>query len=184
MANERESQMAIRAAAIEDLGHVLELLERMHAESPRLARLVFSPERAEQILRPLLSWADPRCATFVSHERNGAITGFASVFADTHAISTDVVAAITMFYVLPTHRGRSNEERLACVMKAWASQRRAKWVETGPWIDVAPKHIAETFGRFGYRPIGGGLEAYPPVDEQVLEAKPVWLQQENREVLH
>lgn len=176
--------MSIRIACEDDLSTILTLVKRMHVESPRLARLTFNQERTEQFLRAMLSREDQRCATFVTQEDGESITGFVSGFADTHALSTDVVSAITMFYVLPAYRGSADEERLVCVMKSWASQRGAKWIETGPWVDVAPKHIGEIFGRFGYRPLRAGMEAYPPVEEQALEAKSVWLEQESREVLH
>jgi hypothetical protein len=165
--------VSIRSASPNDLKQVLVLVEAMQNESPRLSRLTFNRDRAEALMQAALARSDARFATFVSEDEHGAITGFASGFADTHATSNEVVAVIPMFYVIPAVRSSIDAESLACVMKSWADKRGAIWIETGPWIDIDPKKTRELLELFGYQAMYQGMESYPPVDKALLHANEV-----------
>jgi hypothetical protein len=151
--------VSIRAANIKDLEQLVALGKWMHKESPRLSRLTYSHERAEGFMRMLLT--DLRGGVFVSERRAGEIVGFIAGFADAHLTSNDIVALVSMFFILPDARVSIDAQRLVCVMRSWAAKKGAKWVDAGVWTGIEPEKTAKLYEAFGYTRCSIGLEAFP-----------------------
>lgn len=159
--------MAIRRAKIDDIPHLLALAEWMHRESPRLSRLEFSQERTEQMIRVMLNDADSRFAVFVAERKDGALVGFIAGYSDSHYTSKEVIALVSMFFMLAEARASIDAERLVCVMRSWAAQKGAAWVEASVWTGIAPEQTVKLYQSFGYSRCSIGLEASPSTGEKL-----------------
>jgi len=147
--------MSIRVATLNDLERILDLGELLHKESPRWSRLRFSRERAEAMMRFLLT--DANGVIFVA-ERDGLVVGGIAGMIEKHWASDDVVAHEVSFFMAPEARGSMAPTRLICALRAWGESRNAVWLHAGTSTGLDPERTAGLYERLGFTRCAIGLE--------------------------
>lgn len=147
----------IRAAVSADLPPLVLLGQRMHAESPRFARLQFAPARLYQTLCAVLE--SPTGFLWVAEEGDHLIGGMVAI-ATPHWASDDLVATDLALFIDPDHRGSLAPVRLLNRYRWWA-QHEAKAVITqvGITTGVQTENTAQLYERMGFKRCGAILEA-------------------------
>lgn len=146
----------IRPANPFDLPALLDLGERMHAESPRFSRLAFSRARLHDTLRGLLD--SPAGFLWVA-EMNGQVIGGMAGIIGPHWASEDLVATDLALFIDEKQRGGMSTARLITEYKRWAHQRGARIVQVGVTTGVQTEQTARLYERLGLARCGLILEA-------------------------
>ncbi|WP_439606866.1 GNAT family N-acetyltransferase [Hydrogenophaga sp.] len=145
----------IRPANPFDLPALLDLGERMHAESPRFSRLTFSSARLHNTLRSLLD--NP--AGFLWVAEQGVVIGGMAGIIGPHWASDDLVATDLALFIDEKQRGGMSTARLVTEYKRWAHQRGARIVQVGVTTGVQTEQTARLYERLGLARCGLILEA-------------------------
>lgn len=145
----------IRPANPLDLPALLDLGERMHAESPRFSRLTFSRARLHNTLRGLLD--SP--AGFLWVAEQGVVIGGMAGIIGPHWASDDLVATDLALFIDEKQRGGMSTARLVTEYKRWAHQRGARIVQVGVTTGVQTEQTARLYERLGLARCGLILEA-------------------------
>lgn len=144
----------IRPATFFDAPAMLDLGERMHAESTGL-RLSFSRDQASDTLRTLMTSE----AGFVwVAERNGKLVGFMLGAAFQQWFTKDVVASELALYVSPAFRGTLIGASLVKRFTSWARGIGAKQITSGISTGVDVENTAKLYEALGYSRFGVMLE--------------------------
>ncbi len=155
--NERQSGLTvIRNATLQDIPALLELGERMHAESPHFNQITFSPEKLEETLANVLN---NEAGFLVVAEKDGGIAAVMVAFAFEHWCSTDRVATELALYVEREHRGSMVGARLIKRYLAWAHDMGCKQVTAGVSTGQDVEKTTALYERLGFRQFGTQLEA-------------------------
>ncbi|WP_439587493.1 GNAT family N-acetyltransferase [Hydrogenophaga sp.] len=145
----------IRPANALDLPVLLDLGERMHAESPRFSRLTFSRARLHDTLRGLLD--SPAGFLWVA-EHAQVIGGMAGIIGP-HWASDDLVATDLALFIDERQRGGMSTVRLVAQYRQWARERGARIVQVGVTTGVQTEQTARLYERLGLARCGLILEA-------------------------
>ncbi len=146
----------IRPATTTDLLPLVDLGERMHAESPRFSRLTFSRARLGATLSGLLD--NPLGFLWVAEFEGKVIGGMAGLISQ-HWASEDKVATDLALFIDERKRGGMATARLVGEYKRWASKRGAVIVQVGVTTGVQTEQTARLYERLGLARCGLILEA-------------------------
>ena len=146
----------IRPATTSDLLALIDLGERMHAESPRFSRLTFSRERLGATLSSLLG--NPLGFLWVAEADGKVIGGMAGLIAQ-HWASEDRVATDLALFIDERMRGGMATARLITEYKHWAWKLGAVIVQVGVTTGVQTEQTARLYERLGLARCGLILEA-------------------------
>lgn len=146
----------IRPANAMDIPVLLDLGERMHAESPRFSRLTFSRSRLHDTLRSLID--SPSGFLWVA-ELNGAVIGGMAGLIAQHWASDDKVATDLALFIDEKQRGGMSTARLITEYKRWAWKHGAHIVQVGVTTGVETEQTARLYERLGLARCGLILEA-------------------------
>lgn len=139
----------IRAATEKDIPAMLGLAKRMHGESPRFARLTFSPAKCEALLRGLLG--GQVVGGVLVAEKAGIIVGMAAGFVVEHFFGIEKVASDLAVYVAPEHRGGSIAVKLIRAFEKVGREGGAVEVTLGISTEVAAERTVALYQDLGYR---------------------------------
>lgn len=147
----------IRPASAFDLPGLLDLGERMHAESPRFSRLTFSRARLHDTLRHLIE--SPMGFVWAA-ENDGVLVGGMVAMASQHWASDDLVATDLALFIDPEYRGGMAPVRLVNQYRFWAThEMKARIVQVGLTTGVQTEQTARLYERLGLARCGLILEA-------------------------
>jgi GNAT superfamily N-acetyltransferase len=144
----------IRAATHLDLPRLLELGQRMHAESERFSRLKFDPQR----LRFTLMHAIDHHFCMVA-EREGVVIGGLAAMLTAHWFSADLTACDIALFVDPEHRGGTSAARLLTAYKDWAKAKGSKLTLMGVMTGVDVDKTVRLCELLGWQRAGVVMEA-------------------------
>lgn len=146
----------IRAAALTDVGPLVQLGARMHEESPRFSRLRFDAGRLSATLKLLI---ESDGGFVMVYESGGILLGGMVATIVPHWCSTDLVATDLALYVVPEARGGMAPARLVQRYLHWAKERGATLVQIGVTTGVHTEETARLLEALGLRRCGVILEA-------------------------
>jgi GNAT superfamily N-acetyltransferase len=146
----------IRKAVTADIPEIVALGARMHAESPRLSRLSYSPSKVAELLEVLIQSDTGFVMVAI---RNGEMIGAAMAVITEEWWSWDLVANELAVFVEQNSRGALIAARLIAQMDEWAkSQSRA--LQTGTTTGVNPERTAQLYEKLGFTRCAIGLERF------------------------
>ena len=145
----------IRDATLDDLPALLQLGERMHAESPHFSRGTFSVVRLEGTLRHVLS--DPKNLLAMAF-CTGQLAGVAVGVLVPHWCSSDIIATDLAIYVEPEFRGTIIGPRLITRFKQWGLESGANSVQAGVSTGIHTEQTARLYAALGARQFGVLME--------------------------
>lgn len=145
----------IRPANLYDIPALLDLGERMHAESPRFSRLTFSRARLHDTLRMLID--NPLGFVWVAEEEQ--LIGGMVAMASPHWASTDLIATDLALFIEPSRRGSLAPVRLINRYRWWGREIGAVITQVGCTTGVETEKTAQLFERLGLTRCGVILEA-------------------------
>lgn len=125
----------------------------MHAESPRLSKAPYQPQRIEHVLSCLLPSAE--CFVLIA-ERGGEPAGMLGGIVTDHLLSGVRYAGDLAVYVEPRHRGTSILPRMLREFERWAAASGAAEITLGVTTEIHPERTAVLYERSGYR-ISGAI---------------------------
>lgn len=145
----------IRPANPMDMPKLLELGERMHAESPRYSRMKFSHARAYATLSRLMDSDDG--FLWVAEIDDEVVGGMAGAIFP-HWASDDRVASDLALFMREEYRGGMSIPRLVGEFKRWAWKRDVYIVQVGVTTGVQTEKTAQLYERLGLKRCGVILE--------------------------
>jgi len=144
----------VRRAVGADFPTLIAMGREMRDESPRFARLGYSPERCHELLAGLST--SPQGLVLVA-EQDGLIVGMLLGLASRHFFSDDITASELVVYVAPDARGGSAAVKLIRHFEAWAVEKGAADIVLGVSTEVHADRTAQFYERLGYLPSGHSL---------------------------
>jgi GNAT superfamily N-acetyltransferase len=145
----------MRDATPDDIGRMVELGARMHAESPVWSRLRFSADRLAASIR----FAIDRGFAKVLEDESGKMIGGMLAAAVPHWFSEDAVACDMALFIEPEHRGGMAAARLLNAYAQWARGTGAALVQFGITTGVHTEATQAMCERLGWRQVGALMEA-------------------------
>lgn len=109
----------VRRGTVADIPRMVELGQRMHAESPRFRPYRFDPVRLEGSLRGLLDM--PMGLVLVAEHDGEIVGGMLAIAADHYACEMRQAADLAVF-VDPDRRGGAAAVRLIKAFREWAKE--------------------------------------------------------------
>lgn len=146
----------IRAATFDDIPVLLDLGERMHAESPRFSQLTFCRDKMTRTFQVVMG---TDLGLLDVAEIDGRIVGLMLALAFEHYCSPDIVATELALYVEPEHRGSLIGLRLIKRYRQWADGIGAKHTTAGVSTGVHTEQTARLYEAAGFQRFGVLLEA-------------------------
>lgn len=134
-----------------DIPTLVELGRRMHAESPRFARLAFDPQRLTAVAAGLIP--NPDCCILVG-DNDGLLIGMFVGFVMQHFFSTASYASDMALYVTPEERGGTLAVRFLRRFESWAHDKGAAECVPGISTEVEVERTARLYERLGYKRSG------------------------------
>jgi GNAT superfamily N-acetyltransferase len=144
--------LLVRPAAHGDVGAIVAMGARMHAESA----YSFLPYDAEKVRRCVLEHiAHPEtlCA-FVAVD-GGAPVGMMGGYISEYFFCGEKIASDMVVYVEPGRRGTLAAARLIGAFREWAAARGAREICLGISTGREPARTGRFYERLGLRPVGG-----------------------------
>lgn len=141
----------IRAAAPRDLLPLVELGKVMHAESPRLGKLRFVPDKVLRTLAGLIGNPD---GLLLVAEQDGEIIGGIAAAVEEHWFSDQKMAYDIGLFIHPAKRGTLAAPRLVEAYKAWAKSRDAVITQFGISTGVKLASTSRLIEHLGFKPSG------------------------------
>ncbi len=150
-----ECRVMIREATTQDIPALVALGGRMRAESPRYAKLKFSPEKLTHTLAGVES--SEHGFMWIA-EVDGELAGVMVALIFEHWMSTDLVASDLALYVEPAHRGSKIAAELVERYKQWAVFHGAVLPQVGVSTGVYTEQTARLYESLGFKRCGVLLE--------------------------
>lgn len=141
---------SVRRAEERDIPMLVQLGRVMHGES-RYCEVSYSAERASEHFRGLM--ASERGLVLVT-ERDGAVVGFFTGGCVPAYFSDELMAFDFALFILPGHRGGIRAASLVKAFLAWASERKASFVDIGISTCVDVERTGALYERLGLRHVG------------------------------
>jgi GNAT superfamily N-acetyltransferase len=139
----------IRDAAHEDVGAIVDIAAKMHAES-RFSVLTFAPEKVERVITRLIDGKE-----FVKvFEVDGRVVGGLAAMMFAHWASHDEVASDVALFILPEYRGTSSGARLLKMYRDWAEGNGAKMITAGINTAVDSEKTRAMYACVGFETVG------------------------------
>lgn len=145
----------IRPATLEDLPVLVELGERMHAESPRFSVLRFSAAKLERTLRGAIE--SPAGFAWVAVSE-GLIVGGLVAIATEHWASDDLITTDLALFVAPERRGGRAFLQLVSRYRDWARATGAVLRQLGVTTGIDTETTVALLERIGMKRCGVILE--------------------------
>jgi GNAT superfamily N-acetyltransferase len=142
------STTQLRRATAEDIPALVAMGARMHAESPRLSKTPYQPQRIQHVLSCLMPTQE--CFMLIA-ERDGKPAGMLGGIVTDHLLSGVRYAGDLAVYVAPEYRGTSILPRMLREFERWAVENDATEITLGVTTEIHPERTAALYERNGYR---------------------------------
>lgn len=143
-----------------DIPAVVAMGRAMHAESPRYARLSFSAEKVEALLRRMIGGTlvtEPPGGAFVA-ERKGVLVGMIGGYLTEPFFSEDKIASDYALYITPAERRKGGiAAGLIRAFERWAIDSGAVDIMPGVSTMIDAEATTKLYRKLGYEPYGNLL---------------------------
>lgn len=147
--------MTIRSATHEDIGNMIELGQKVYAES-RFSHLDYAINKIKQGLEALISHnAKGSHLALLAENADGRIIGGFLGAIEEYFFTTDKSANSILIWVDPDYRGSSTAIKLIDVFKQWAVKKGAKEINMVVSSGVRIGSTDRFFRRLGFVQSGG-----------------------------
>ncbi len=144
--------MLIRAAAAEDIGTLVEMGARMHAEGA-YSFLPYDREKLHRLADHFVTHPDTHCALVA--EQDGAVIGMLGGYLTDYYFCEEKLACDQFFFVERAWRGSLAAARLINAFRAWAAARGARELCLATSLDVNTEKTGRFYEGLGFRCVGG-----------------------------
>lgn len=149
--------VSVRPATEADISILIAMGRALHAESPRYARLSFSADKVENLIRHMITSTLVTRApggAFVA-EKGGIIIGMLGAFIHSPFFSDDKLASDYTFYIVPEHRRRGRAAiALIRAFEQWAFDNGALDIIPGISTMIDAESTAHFYNKLGYERYG------------------------------
>lgn len=143
--------MIVRPATAADIDRLVDLGEKLHAES----RLPFPPLSRKKTRENLEILLGSGAVFSAVAERDGKIVGALNGFMSSYFFAEPPIAIQEIFYVVPEARGSMAAYRLIRAFEDWAKERGAWEIQIHQRTNINAEHAERFFERIGYEHMGG-----------------------------
>lgn len=146
--------MAIRAARLEDIPHLVEIGHAYHLES-RFKAYDYDSAKLTASLKALIQDTSGSRCFFVADDKEQKPYGLLMGCIESYFFSNCLVAQSILFWVHPDHRGGSAALKLVTAFKKWAENRKVFEVAIGVNSAVHIDRADKFFRKLGFQLTGG-----------------------------
>ena len=141
---------------IEAITPLIEIGRRFHSESI-FSNLDYDVERLKVWARRELARPEKTC--ILCAYSGDKLVGFLVATLDHLVFSATPIANMSLFYVLPEHRGSSAAVKLLSGYRAWAKHRGAACIFANVISGIMPERTDRFLRHMGFKCVGGGYVA-------------------------
>jgi GNAT superfamily N-acetyltransferase len=148
--------MKIRFAKLQDLKAIMELGQKMMAES-RFDIYSFNAEKTQRLIKGMLTRQPATDCILLAESNDGALVGMLAGYMVDFFFCDGSVVQDRVYYVLPEYRGTSAAFKLILAFRRWAESKRASELSINMSVAIDMPRFNKFMNHLGFSCCGSNF---------------------------